>query len=429
MSRPIIFDATHLIARQGTRTPTGIDRVDHAYAAEFSRNGGMACGVQCMFSRPRLLSPETVGHYVGRIEQDWREDSDVEADPQFQSWRGFVKAPAVTLAPQPVVKGGGKPSLLQRWSVGIRVGKGLLAHDSGQRIPQNGIFLNVTQNPTLTPRAGRFLASRPDLKAVFLVHDLIPIDYPEYFPPGRKGQFEAVLATMYRHATALITTTEAVRQRLLDDMRQKGVADRPIHVAHLPVSPGFERPGERVPDLNATRYVVLVGTVEPRKNHRMMLHVWRQMERFGDDPPRLVIVGARGWNDEPVQQMLLRSPELARSVLHVSGLSNEALRYVIGHARALLMPSFIEGFGIPLVESAALGTPIIASDLPVFAEVSQGLARLVDPLDGPGWRRAVLDIAGPLTSPRSLKAETLPGFDMQTNAGYFRSIRAFLAEL
>ncbi len=63
----------------------------------------------------------------------------------------------------------------------------------------------------------------------------------------------------------------------------------------------------------------------------------------------------------------------------------------LAHAQALLFPSFIEGFGMPLVEALMLGVPVIASDLPVFREIAGDIPCYLDPIDGPGWRRAVLE--------------------------------------
>jgi glycosyltransferase involved in cell wall biosynthesis len=429
VSCDIIFDSTHIIVRQGVRTPTGIDRVDHAYATEFSGPNGMAAGVQCALPFVRTLSAGQVGTYAARMSDAWGERTSVGDDPVFNAYRGFITADTAprhnSATPPPVAK----PGLFQRWRKAGGTARRLLQNDSTIRIPDGGLFLNVTQNPVLVPRAARFLASRSDLKAVFLIHDLIPIDYPEYFPPGRKEQFETVLAVIFRHASALITTTEVVRQRIREEMRRNGFAPVPIHVEPLPISPGFDQAVPFEERLAAGRYVVMVGTVEPRKNHWMMLQLWRQMIRQGDDPPRLVIVGARGWENESVHDLLSRTPDLARFVLHLEGLSNEGLRRVIGHARALLMPSYIEGFGIPVIEAATLGTPVIASDHPVFAEVSQGQARLVGALDGPGWRRAILETAGPASASQKGRIQTLGGFVPPVNARYFANVRQFLAEI
>jgi glycosyltransferase involved in cell wall biosynthesis len=429
MTRPIVFDTTHLIARQGVATPTGIDRVDHAYAVNLARPGGMHVGVQCLFKSPRLHAPAAVAALAENLSNRWREDADINADPVFNTFRGFALAAAGAAAPAIQDAADGRDVLADRWKRRVSIASGLLRHDRSLAIPHDALFVNVTQNPTLVPRAGAFLARRPDLRGVFLVHDLIPIDYPEFFAERRKGEFRAVLDALFRHGRAYITTTQDVRLRLLEERRRLGFGPAPVHVEPLPLPPGFDGPvafDRRLVDAN---YVVTVGTIEPRKNHWLLLHLWRDMIRAGDNPPKLVVVGALGWENTSLQLMLQRTPEFAGRVLHVSGLGNAGLRSVIAHAKALLMPSFIEGYGIPVIEAAALGTPIIASTGTVFSDVSQGLATLVHPLDGPGWRQAILAAAAAPSPKLAGSIGPLPGFRPPVESTYFANVRDFLAGL
>lgn len=436
MPRPIVFDATHVIARQGVPTPTGIDRVDHAYARDLATPGGMVVGVQCLLRKPRLHAPSAVAELAQKLTRTWQDNDDVDADPVFKAVRRFAlaepepaPAPAgLSPAPSPPI-----PARRETWAQRLakrrRLVRDMLRHDARLTIPEGALFVNVTQNPTLVPRAGAFLRTRPDLKGVFLVHDLIPIDYPEFFAEGREQDFRQVLEVMFRHGHAFLVTTEAVRERLAEERRRAGFDPAPIHVAPLPLPPGFDKPVQFDRRLFDGNYVVIVGTVEPRKNHWLLLNLWREMIRAGEDPPKLVVVGALGWENESLRRMLDHTPEFAGRVLHVSNLGNAGLRSVIAHARALLMPSFVEGYGIPVIEAAALGTPVIASRGTVFADVSQGHAELVDPLDGAGWRSAVLGLASRPCAKMQGSIGPLDGFRMPLEDDYFRDVRGFLSEL
>jgi glycosyltransferase involved in cell wall biosynthesis len=160
----------------------------------------------------------------------------------------------------------------------------------------------------------------------------------------------------------------------------------------LPPSAAFAARRDRAADAEpapAPPYFVAVGTLEPRKNHLMLLHVWREMaETLGPATPRLVLVGARGWDCENVLDLLERCDRLRTSVAWVDHLATPALRDLLEGATALLMPSFAEGFGLPVVEALAAGTPVLASDIPVFRGLAMPGVALLDPLDGLAWLQA-----------------------------------------
>ena len=202
------------------------------------------------------------------------------------------------------------------------------------------------------------------------------------------------MATAMTHASAFITTTAVVRDRLESELDRRGRPKVPIHVAHLP-STLFEarKPTPQPSPIAQVPYFVCVGTIEPRKNHLLLLNIWRRLAEETPSPPKLVLVGARGWENEQTFDVLDRGGFTRPHVYEVSGLSGDGLIQLLANARAVLMPSFAEGYGLPVVEALSLGTPVVASDIPVFAEVSQGCALLRHPLDGIAWRNTILALA------------------------------------
>ena len=113
-----------------------------------------------------------------------------------------------------------------------------------------------------------------------------------------------------------------------------------------------------------SRISVICSTIEPRKNHLLLLEVWRELvRRDGPGTPKLVLVGGRGWKFEAVAALLDRSPALRGHVVEASGLTTPSLKRLLDGARALLMPSFAEGYGLPVVEAQIAGVPVIASDI------------------------------------------------------------------
>jgi len=115
-------------------------------------------------------------------------------------------------------------------------------------------------------------------------------------------------------------------------------------------------------------------------------------------------------------------------VLFEGPADDELARHLAG-ARALLFPSLAEGFGLPLVEALQSGTPVIASDLPVFREIGQGIPDLLDPIDGPAWERAILAYAEADSAPRSAQLKRMAGYRAPTWDEHFSKVDAWLAAL
>src|SRR4029079_9804715 len=134
-------------------------------------------------------------------------------------------------------------------------------------------------------------------------------------------------------------------------------------------------------------YFVYLSTIEARKNHLLLLNLWRRLGgEFGDRAPRLVLVGQRGWETENVIDMLDRCPALRGLVIEHNALPDAAMVPLLKGARAMLLPSFAEGFGFPVVEALQLGIPALCSDIAALRETGGAVPEFLDPLDGPGWR-------------------------------------------
>ena len=177
----------------------------------------------------------------------------------------------------------------------------------------------------------------------------------------------------------------------------------PIRVIHLGT---HEMPAGPACVATDDPYFVCIGTIEPRKNHLLLLNLWRRMaERDGPNAvPKLVIVGRRGWENEQVVDMLERSPLLVDCVEEQGRLPDRDMRVLLAGARALLMPSFAEGYGMPVTEALALDVPVVCSNLPALREAGGDVPNYLDPLDGLGWLAAIEDLAHPASAIASAQA-------------------------
>lgn len=155
----------------------------------------------------------------------------------------------------------------------------------------------------------------------------------------------------------------------------------------------------------------------------------RLIEKFGADAPRLMIIGQRGWECDQVFDLLDRNETLRTAVEELGNCSDEAMTRELASARALLFPSLVEGYGLPLIEALQVGTPVVASDLPVFREIGQGIPDFLDPLDASAWEDAILSYTKEDGVPRTEQLARMERFRAPTWDDHFAKIDSWLAGL
>ena len=265
-----------------------------------------------------------------------------------------------------------------------------LRFSPGRFLADGGAYLNVSQFLLEYDNLFRWADERTNIDKIFFIHDLLPTEFPEYFKPPEQPRHQRKLRTLARRGRAAIVSSNVVRKALQRRLAALGRRDMPILVAPLPADPIFSAGPTDGTDIARRPYFVVCGTIEPRKNHLLLLHIWRDIvAEYGDRAPKLVVIGERGWENEHVIDLLERCPSLRGHVIEASGLSTPSVRRLLSGARALLMPSFAEGYGLPVVEALAAGVPVIASDIAAFREIGGVRMVMIDPTDGPKWRRAI----------------------------------------
>ncbi len=173
----------------------------------------------------------------------------------------------------------------------------------------------------------------------------------------------------------------------------------------------------------------MLGTIEPRKNHLLALQIWRDFAQQGlAGAPRLLIIGRRGWENEQVFRLLDRA-EFGGLVEECGRLRDQEVAQLVQGATALLCPSFVEGFGLPLAEAMALGTPVIASDIPAAREVGGGVPEHLHPLDFIAWRQVILEMADPAHPRRAAQLDRLAKWTPPSWSQHFAAAENFLEPL
>lgn len=397
----IILDLSRLISRADRPTPTGIDRVELAYA----RHLAATVGDRLRFAALTPLGwvgavPRAAGmRYVQALERAWRSEPVRGASTQDLGWSLTLQAIA-----------GGEAGLRPRRGARGRSTYLLVSHHHLEKPACIRRVLHVT--------GGRFVA---------LVHDLIPIVLPEYQRPGVAATHERRMATLAEMAHWVIVNSEDTAEALRPHLARGG-RDVPLIAAALGVDIGPISP-PIAPDPLADPYFVCVSTIEPRKNHLLLFNIWRRMAMTragGPPPPHLHVVGFRGWHNEAALDVIERSTTVRPLLTEHSGLSDPQMARLIAGARALLMPSFAEGYGLPIAEALAVGAPVLCSDLPAFRDVGGDVPEYIDPLDGPAWLQAVRDYAAAASPRREAQLGRLTGWTPPSWDAHFARVDPML---
>jgi len=278
------------------------------------------------------------------------------------------------------------------------------------------VLVQASPHHLTRPTLMASILRRERARFVCLVHDLIPLEYPEYARPDGAAQHRRRIETIVAQADGIIANSHATLASLDPWLRRAGATPH-VTVAHLGT---HDIPASAVAHTRARAeerpYFVSIGTIEPRKNHLLLLNLWRRMaeEASAANIPKLVLIGRRGWENEQIVDMLERCPALVGCVEERSGLSDRETRAVLSGARALLMPSFAEGYGMPVTEALDLGVPVLCSDLPALREAGGAVPLFLDPLDGPAWRRAIMAYADPDDRERQVQLARLAAWRRPT---------------
>ncbi|MEC7761161.1 MAG: glycosyltransferase family 1 protein [Pseudomonadota bacterium] len=388
-----LLDLSRLVSRVGRGTWTGIDRVEAAYLRRLLADDDP------LYSIVRSSFGFTLFDRHGTEALAARLRGEVEWGSADLLSRLFLKAHPVKRRAE---------ADLRRLCVG-RANRRALPGLLEDKLSAPPVWINVGHSNL---QAAMFDAiRRVNGRSVVLIHDTIPLDHPDWQREGTVDSFRARIQQVARKADLVIHSAVATRA-LTEAQFERAGRVPPGIVAHL----GIDRPTANVeeipPQIRRDRpYLVVLGTIEPRKNHALLLDTWAEMstQRPADDMPMLYIVGARGWRNDDVFARLDGQPA---HVCELGTLSDGALAALLKDAQALLMPSFVEGFGLPPGEALALGCPVIAADLPVYREVFGNNIVYLNPRDQYLWVEELKTFA---TKNREAQATSLPTWEDHFN--------------
>jgi alpha-1,3-rhamnosyl/mannosyltransferase len=230
-----------------------------------------------------------------------------------------------------------------------------------------------------------------DCPTIATLHDLSVLLYPEWHPADRVAYYEHHFRASLGHCVHFLAVSEFTRQEVI---RLLNIPAERVTRTYNGIRPGLVpkpraevEPVLRQLDL-PSQYLLYLGTIEPRKNVLMLLRAYCSLPDELRSRWPLLLVGNWGWNAGAVADYLHQEAR-HRGVIHRGYLKERHLAAIYNGARALVYPSWYEGFGLPPLEMMACGGAVLASTAGAVAETVGDRAHLIDPADGDGWRAAM----------------------------------------
>lgn len=359
-----LLDLTRLASRAAL-PPTGVDRVERAYLSALIADAAPAYGLIRTAAGWLLLDTAALAAFDAAIDARAFGKPRLfdrlarRKDPARAAVEGFLRRHAMARAPHR-----GLPRLLRR-------------------CPATW-YINVGQ----TSLRADVLEARPaGMRVAVMIHDTIPLDHPAWQRPEAGEKLARIIALTAKHADLVIATATATAADLHRHLAQAGRVP-PMVTAPLGVALTPPDTSALPADLDLTKpYFLCLNTLEPRKNHALLVDVW---EALGPAAPPLYLVGSKGWM---VDDLMARLSTTNAPIRHLQGLPDGAVAALIRHAQAVLNPSLAEGCGLPALETAGHGTPLLCTPLPVWRELLGDWPVYLGSGDRYLWQKAVSERA------------------------------------
>jgi len=263
-----------------------------------------------------------------------------------------------------------------------------------------GLDLAQLDLPKMLPELRRFRLA--GVACHFVVYDMLPLQHPGFFPDWLEPVFRQWFLSACSVADGLWCISDSVCNDVmgvLAELRPRRI--RPLTIGSFPLGSDIASSAPtagiaaddaaRLQALDAAPVFLMVGTVEPRKGHAQVVDAFEALHAQGVDA-QLVIVGKRGWMVDAVAERVEQLTSQKKARIHWFNLaSDELLAALYARADALIAASHGEGYGLPLIEAAGHGLPIVARDIPVFREVGGDHAAYFSATSGAGLARELID--------------------------------------
>jgi hypothetical protein len=293
----------------------------------------------------------------------------------------------------------------------IRIAKGLLRRSSrfvpslSQRVENKLIYMRLSQLPVVAFKEQDRLfipwgewwdpnfidklevLHQAQVRLIQILHDMSPIVVPQFSNSGNAVEtYPTYCRRIFPICSLILSVSENSKNDALKWLEEQKLDVPPIRVFRLGDSieiakptpstdPAFEQSG-----LKGRDFILFVGTIELKKNHQLLYYVYKLAKIRGIVLPPLVIVGRRGWMTEATFELMTQDPEVRDSFIFLLNTSDEELSWLYDKCLFTVLPSFYEGWGIPIAESVARGVPCLCSNTSSMNEIAEGYVEHFSPL-------------------------------------------------
>jgi glycosyltransferase involved in cell wall biosynthesis len=210
-----------------------------------------------------------------------------------------------------------------------------------------------------------------------MVYDMLPIVTPQYSGHSTE-MLKNYSTTVYPMCDLIFSISENTKRDVTDWLRQNKLKVPPITVVRL--GDDFSRVNPQKPSVEIPKeYILCVGTVEARKNHTLLYYAYKLAIQKGIVMPHIIIVGRVGWLSNDIYELISSDPQVKDKFIFLHGISDNELNWLYKNSLFSVYPSFYEGWGLPIAESIAHGTPVIASNTSSMPEIAGELIDYFSP--------------------------------------------------
>jgi alpha-1,3-rhamnosyl/mannosyltransferase len=334
-----------------------------------------------------------IGHYTAQLLRCLHEQADGEEivgfPGAFLRWMRTVAAGV-----RGFLVRRGRPATGRRSRPGWRSQvAGMLRH-CGERLLEGHFRAACSRGRIDLYHEPNFIPLHSDLPTIATFHDLSIVLHPEWHPTDRVASFEKRLEQGLAQCRHILAISDTARQEIV---RTFGVRPEQVTRTYMGVRPGLGPLPRATIRMELRRlclpprYLLYLGTIEPRKNVLTLLRAYCSLPDTVRRRYPLLLVGGWGWDVGPVAAYLDREAR-QRGVHHLGYVPEGLLSVLYNGARALVYPSLYEGFGLPPVEMLACGGAVLASTAPALVETVGAQAHLIEATDIDGWRDALLRV-------------------------------------